>query len=354
MKKIDALKYLTVLSLPVTAAISFTTSGWLTFLPVIYAFGAIPLLELFFKPQPENINEAERELRKQDRWYDYMLYLIVPVQYGFLIWFLFAVSEPGLSTVDLVGRITGMGMLCGVLGINVAHELGHRPKKNEQNMAKALLLTSLYTHFFIEHNRGHHRNVSTLEDPSSARFNEWLPLFWIRSVATGYISAWRLEAQRLKRKGDDVVSLKNEMIRFTAYHILLLVAITVFFGWMTMLYFALAAIMGFLLLETVNYIEHYGLSRKKVSANRYENTMPWHSWNSDHVVGRLLLFELSRHSDHHYRAAKKYQLLDHHENSPQMPTGYPGMMLLAAIPPLWFTIMNKRVRYWRTRSESLA
>jgi alkane 1-monooxygenase len=108
-----------------------------------------------------------------------------------------------------------------------------------------------------------------------------------------------------------------------------------------------AATLGFLLLETVNYIEHYGLARKKVSDHRFEDTQPQHSWNSNHVVGRLMLFELSRHADHHYQPAKKYQTLNHHNNSPQMPTGYPGMMLLAALPPLWFWVMNKRVAFWQ-------
>ena len=115
------------------------------------------------------------------------------------------------------------------------------------------------------------------------------------------------------------------------------------FGWKAMLLFLLAATIGFLLLETVNYIEHYGLRRDKVSEHRYENVQPHHSWNSNHPIGRVLLFELSRHSDHHFEPHRKYQVLKHHEASPQMPTGYPGMMVLSTIPPLWFLVMNKRI-----------
>ena len=348
--KIKALKYLLVFTLPITVAVSFTNQGWLTFLPLLYAFFIIPLLELFFKPDAKNASAAELEIRKADKLYDYLLYAVVPVQYGFLVWFLFAVGDSGLNVWDLAGRISGFGLMCGVLGINVAHELGHRATKHEQLMAKTLLLTSQYMHFFIEHNRGHHKHVSTKEDPSSARKNEILPAFWIRSVFTGYASAWRLENERLRRKKQGLFSLNNEAFRFLLIQLLLLVLIGVLFSVMVLFFYVLAATFGFLLLETVNYIEHYGLQRQKVSEFRYENASPKHSWNSNHVVGRLMLFELSRHSDHHYKASKKYQLLEHHEDSPQMPTGYPGMIILALLPPLWFWVMNKRTEKWGSNS----
>lgn len=332
-----------VFSLPITVAISFLNTGWLTFLPLIYAFCIIPLLELLFKPDALNASQAEVEMRKADKLYDYLLYAVVPVQYGVLVWFLFAVNEPGLSGWDIAGRISGFGLVCGTIGINVGHELGHRVTKHEQFMAKALLLTSQYMHFFIEHNRGHHKHVSTKEDPSSARKNEILPFFWIRSVITGYISAWRLENKRLSRLKQNAFSFKNEMLRFLLIQVSLLVAIGLIFSLKVMLFYMLAAAVGFLMLETVNYIEHYGLQRQKVSEFRYESTSPQHSWNSNHILGRLLLFELSRHSDHHFKAEKKYQVLEHHDDSPQMPTGYPGMMILAFVPPLWFWVMNKRL-----------
>ncbi len=345
--RLHALKYLLVFTLPITVAGSFLNSGWLTFLPLLYAFFAIPLLEMVFKPNPTNANAAELELKKNDRLYDYLLYAIVPVQYAFLGWFLVSVkTEAGLGGLEIAGRITAMGLLCGVFGINVAHELGHRATKQERFLAKALLLTSLYMHFYIEHNRGHHKNVSTPADPSSARKNEALQLFWLRSVFGAYKSAWHLENERVRRKKQPVFSLQNEMIIFSIVQLALLLAVFLVFGATVLLWFFLAAVFGFLLLETVNYIEHYGLARHKVSEFRYENTQPQHSWNSDHVLGRLLLFELSRHSDHHFIASKKYQLLEHHDASPQMPTGYPGMMLLAFLPPVWFWVMNWRVAHW--------
>ena len=348
MKRLHALKYLNVLLLPILGYISFTNTGWLTFTPVIESFVVIPLLELFFKPDQSNLSEAEEAIRAKDRIYDWQLYLMVPVQYILLFVFLTNISDPSLTTIDLIGRISGMGMLCGVIGINVAHELGHRSTWHEQLMAKMLLLTSLYMHFFIEHNKGHHRNVSTKEDPSSARYGEALYFFWVRSVVFAYLSAWKIENERLKKLGKSFFSIQNEMIRFQLIQIGLTVGIGFTFGWIVMGYFILAAVMGFLLLETVNYIEHYGLQRQK-KGDAYERVMPHHSWNSDHIVGRIVLFELSRHSDHHFIASRKYQILRHMDHGAQMPTGYPGMMILATIPPLWFFVMNPRIKEIRSQ-----
>ncbi len=333
-----------VLTLPVTVYISFTQSGIYTFLPLIYAFGIIPFLELFVGPDNSNHTSEQETYLKQDKTYDVLLYLIVPIQYGFLVFFLFSIGEKDLSLIDLMGRISGMGIMCGVLGINVAHELGHRSNKFEQFLAKSLLLTSLYMHFFIEHNRGHHKNVSTPEDPASARYGEVLYAFWIRSVINSYKSAWRLEFQRLRKLGFPKYSLRNEMLQFQLIQIGLVGLVFAFFGLEIMIYFISAATIGFLLLETVNYIEHYGLTRKASKEGRYERVLPAHSWNSDHIMGRLLLFELSRHSDHHYLASRKYQILRHMDNSPQMPTGYPGMMLLTLIPPLWFAVIHRQMK----------
>lgn len=342
-ERLTALKYLNVLILPILAWVSFNGRGWVTFLPLMEAFLIIPLLELAFKPNPENLSKEQEAQRKKDPIYDWQLYIMVPIQFVLLYFFLVSMSEVGLTLVDKIGRVSGMGLLCGVIGINVAHELGHRSTWHEQLMAKCLLLTSLYMHFFIEHNRGHHKNVSTKEDPSSARYGEMLYTFWFRSVIFAYLSAWKLEAKRLRKKGSSPFSWRNEMIQFQLIQVLFTLAIGWVFGWVIMGYFILSATFGFLLLETVNYIEHYGLERKR-NGEVYERVMPTHSWNSDHKMGRIILFELSRHSDHHYIASRKYQILRHMDESPQMPTGYPGMMILAVIPPLWFSVMNPRIK----------
>lgn len=339
-----ALKYLAVLTLPLTVAISFSSTGWWCWLPLIYVFGMLPLLELFIRPSEHNLEEAEEEMVRKDRLYDWLLYAMLPLQFAFVFWFCWQHAAALPDGVSLAGRIVGLGLMCGTMGINVGHELGHRPKAYEQRIAQGLLLSSLYMHFFIEHNRGHHKHVSTPEDPASSRMGEWIFTFWLRSLLGSYFSAWRLEFARMQRLGKARLSFSNQMLQFQLVQLALVAGIGLGFGWEVALYFVGAAFIGALLLETVNYIEHYGLSRSETGKGRYERVMPWHSWNSNHALGRLLLFELSRHSDHHYIASRPYPLLRHFDDAPQMPTGYPGMMLMALIPPLWFAIMNPRVR----------
>jgi len=341
--KLRALKYLTVFTAVATGLISITQHGWLTFATPLYAFFLVPLFELFVPVDEKNLSAAEEEMIKNDPIYDFLVYAIVPLQWSMIILYLFTIQDPTLTALETVGRTLSLGVGCGALGINVAHELGHRVNKNEQVMAKILLLSSLYMHFFIEHNRGHHKNVSTDEDPASSRYGESLYAFIPRSMIMGYISAWKIEAKQMRKEGRSVLSIHNEMIQYQFIQAGLLVAIFLIFGLMPMLYFWIAATIGAISLEIVNYIEHYGLRRKKTGENSYERTMPIHSWNSSHVLGRLMLFELSRHSDHHYKASRKYQVLKHYEEAPQMPTGYPGMMLLSTIPPLWFYVMHKRI-----------
>jgi len=339
-----AFKYFSPLIIYVGSIQAFIGKGWVTFLPLIYAWVVIPLLELFIRPDPSNMAEAEEQLAKNDRIYDYILYLIVFLQVPTLFFFLNSMRDETLTIWDKIGRIGTMGLLCGTFGINVGHELGHRLNKFEQTLAKISLLTSLYMHFYIEHNKGHHKNVATPHDPSSAKYGEPLYFFFFRTIIFSYASAWRIATKDVRKAGKDAFSLHNEMLLFQIIQLAFVALIVMIFGWTITFYFLIAAFIGILLLETVNYIEHYGLQRKEIEQGKYERAMPEHSWNSDHVIGRLMLFELSRHSDHHYLASRKYQVLRHHDDSPQMPTGYPGMMILSTIPPAWFYVMNRRLK----------
>jgi alkane 1-monooxygenase len=337
-------KYASPLIVFTLAWLGFYNTGLVTFAAFFYGFGIVPLLELFIKPNEKNLSAAEEEIAKADKTYDYLLYLIVPVQYVSLFIFLYSLKQEGLTWVDITGRIVSMGFLCGTFGINVGHELGHRVNRFEQFLAKALLLTSQYMHFFVEHNKGHHKNVATHEDPASARLNETIFFFYPRTIFFSYTSAWKIANDEMKKKTLPVLSLKNEMLQAQLIQLASVLLIYFVFGWKITLFYLAAALFGILLLESVNYIEHYGLSRNKTSDGKYERAMPHHSWNSNHIIGRIMLFELSRHSDHHYLASRKYQILRHHNESPQMPTGYPGMMILAHIPPLWFYVMNRKIK----------
>ncbi len=349
---IRALKYASPLAIYALAAIAFTRTGVFTWLPMLYAWVFIPLIELVMRPDIHNLTAAEEELAKKDRAYDWMLYAVVLLQYAALVYFLFTIQQDGLSWWEKTGRIFTMGLLCGTFGINVGHELGHRVNVLEQAMAKALLLTSLYMHFFIEHNKGHHKNVATPQDPSSARYNEPVYTFYFRTIIFSYCSAWKIAIAEVRKKGKHPFSLANEMVQAHLIQGLLLLGIYMFFNAKVLLYFVAAAAIGIILLETVNYIEHYGLQRRPSANGGYERAMPQHSWNSNHLLGRLMLFELSRHSDHHYMASRKYQILKHHDDAPQLPTGYPGSIILALVPPAWFYVMNKKIKRQAAMAQS--
>jgi alkane 1-monooxygenase len=346
--KYKFLKYFLILTIPFLTYLSFTGTGIITYSPIIEAFFIIPFLEFFLKPNDKNFSDAEEEMIKDDKMYDYILYLSIPIVYVLLWIFLNSMQDQTLTFYDRLGRILSMGLICGSFGINIGHELGHRNNIFEQSLSKILLLSSLYMHFFIEHNRGHHKNVSTRDDPSSARYGEMIFIFWLRSIITGYISAWKLELKRLKRFNKNILSINNEMLLFQLIQISFLLIIIYFFGFQITGYYLITALLGVLVLETVNYIEHYGLERKININGKYERIMPYHSWNSNHPMGRIMLFELSRHSDHHFNSLRKYQILKNHENSPEMPTGYPGMMILSLFPPLWFYVMHKKIRSFIT------
>lgn len=337
------LKYLFAYLVPISAFIAIYFGGWWSPLTFVIAFVLLPFFELFVSQSTYNYPKEIEKSKKKDRLFDFLVYLNVPLQWAVIAFFLYRVAFTSLGNWEFAGMILSVGICCGVLGINVAHELGHRRKKYEQWMAKALLLSSLYMHFFIEHNRGHHKNVSTDLDPASSKRNESIYTFYFRSIIGSYLHAWKLENARLRKMGKSIFSLRNEMIRYHIWEGLLVAGIFAFLGAKAGLAFLAVSLGGYLLLESVNYIEHYGLRRKEISPGRYEKTLPRHSWNSNHALGRIFLYELTRHSDHHYLASRKYQVLRHMDEAPQLPTGYPGAILLALIPPVWFKTMNKRI-----------
>jgi alkane 1-monooxygenase len=337
------LKYLAAFSIPLVAFVSISLRGYWVFVTPLYAFVIIPVLEFLFSVNAKNLEKNEAESKLKNSLFDWLLYLNVPLVFGLTFFALNFVVNTHLETYEFIGLTLSVGIVLGVNGINVAHELGHRLFSKERYLGKALLLPSLYMHFYIEHNFGHHLHAATKEDPATARYNQTVYSFWVTSVFRQYYSAWKIQTNLLKINGFNFISFKNDMLWFLFFQIGYLVAILFLFGPIGLLFSIAIAIVGVLLLETVNYIEHYGLLRLKSNSGRYERVAEKHSWNSNHIIGRIVLYELTRHSDHHYKSSKKYQLLDCHEESPQMPFGYPTSMVLAMIPPLWFRIMNKRI-----------
>ncbi len=337
------LVYVLAYTIPALAAVALLRGGAWTLSVPLLVFGLIPLVELLWRGSTTNLDESGEAHARARRVYDWLVFGLVPVQVGLLALFCVQASRGAYSGAEWAGAIFTMGIMCGALGINVGHELGHRRGSFERRLAKVLLGTSLYVHFYIEHNRGHHARVATPEDPASARRGEKLYAFWWRSVTRSFRSAWALETRRLERRGLKRWSWHNEMLRDQTAQVVVLVAVAIALSPVPALAWVGAALVGALMLETVNYIEHYGLERERKESGAWARVQPHHSWNANQPLGRVLLFELTRHSDHHAHPTRPYQLLRHFDDAPQLPTGYPGMMLLAILPPLFFSVMHRRL-----------
>ena len=339
------LKYLFAYTIPVATLVSITSEGFFTYTTLIYAFVIIPVLETIFKEveSKEEYTKSEVQNKLSNIFFDILLYLNIPFVFALLALGLYNLNQFELDLFETVGMVLSLGILLATNAINVGHELGHRKPLIERCLSKLLYLPCLYMHFYIEHNFGHHNNVATPKDPATAKFNQTVYSFWFTSVLGQYISAWRLQLQLLKIKNLGFLSIKNDMLYYTIFELAYLLVIYSFFGFYGLFLAVIIGVLSFLFLETINYIEHYGLLRKKLSNGRYERVTDMHSWNSNHILGRIVLYELTRHSDHHRISVTKYQNLKSIDKSPQLPFGYPTSILLSFIPVLWFKIMNPRV-----------
>ncbi|MBC7749321.1 MAG: alkane 1-monooxygenase [Methylotenera sp.] len=337
------MKYLFAYSIPVIGMIGIYFGGCWTYAALLFAFVMIPLLELVLPIDERNYDTETISKRLHNKFFDVLLLLNVPIVYGAILFSLYRITQHQLPIYEIIGMTLSLGIILGANGINVAHELGHRKTMFEKVMGKILLIPIHYTHFFIEHNHGHHLHVSTPEDPSTAKFNQSLYAFWYQTVTGTYSKAWQIQKKLNKIENRSLLSIKNDMFWFTVIQVTYLLNIYYFFTFTGLFFAIFSGIVGFLLLETINYIEHYGLKRNQLASGRYERVTEKHSWNSNHVLGRIILYELTRHSDHHFKSQKKYQILEYHDVSPEMPYGYPTSMVLSFFPPLWFAVMNKRI-----------
>jgi alkane 1-monooxygenase len=305
-------------------------------------FAIFPLLDLAVGMDARNPPDEVIKWLEQDRYYRWCTYLYLPVQYGGLVFACWLWSHGNLSTLDSIGLALTVAMVSGI-AINTAHELGHKRASLERWLSRVALAQSGYGHFFIEHNRGHHVRVATPEDPASSRLGESFYSFLPRTVLGSLRSAWELEGVRLRRLGSSPWSYRNDILGAWAMTVVLYAALIAVFGVVVLPYLLIQSILGFCLLEVVNYLEHYGLLRQKRDDGRYERTRPEHSWNSNSTASNVLLYHLQRHSDHHANPIRRYQALRHVDDAPQLPTGYAGMIVLAVIPPIWRRVMDHRV-----------
>ena len=335
-------RFLIALTLPASTVVGYLTGN--NFTTLIYGIVVIGLLDLAvgrdrINPPPDALPALERQ-----RFYRAVLYVCAALDLSLIVWGAWIVGRGDLSSVQALGLMLSVGFVTGAQGITFAHELGHARSRFDQMLAKALLTAVCYGHFFIEHNRGHHVRVATPDDPASARLGESFYAFYPRTLAGSWLSAWRLEAERLRRHGLRCLGWRNQMLWFTMLPVLIAAGFGLTWGPSAALLFAVQSWMAFTLLEAVNYVQHYGLSRRRLENGVYERFNRAHSWNASEVLTNSFLIHLQRHSDHHEIPSRPYQALMHYEEAPQLPTGYSGMLLLAFVPPLWFAVMNPRLK----------
>ncbi|MGW2787811.1 alkane 1-monooxygenase [Streptomyces populi] len=307
-----------------------------------FAFALVPLFDLVTGADGKNPPEAAVEHLERDRYYRWCTYLYLPLQFASLVWACAQWSGGGLGIVGSIGLAATTGVVAGV-AINTAHELGHKREQVERRLSRLALAQSCYGHFYVEHNHGHHVRVATPEDPASSRMGESFWAFLPRTVVGGLGSAWSLERRRLQRRGRRTWSRHNDVLSAWALSVAVFGALSTAFGLVVLPCLFLQAVLGIGLLESVNYLEHYGLLRRRRPDGRYERVAPRHSWNSNNTVSNLFLFQLQRHSDHHANPLRRYQTLRHFDEAPQLPAGYAAMIVLAWVPPLWRRVMDRRL-----------
>lgn len=308
-------------------------------LPLFSNFVVAPILDWIIGEDRNNPPEEVVLQLDQDPYYRRLTYLIVPLHFVTLIGTAAYAASRDLSWWAFALLALAAGMTAG-LAINSAHELGHKNSRLEKTLAKLALAVPCYGHFTIEHNRGHHRDVSTPEDPASARMGESIYKFARREIPGALRRAWQVESERLQSRGKPAWHHSNGILQSYALSAAIAAGLIIAFGWVVLPFLLIHHALAYWQLTSANYIEHYGLLRQKLENGRYERCEPHHSWNSNHILSNIVLFHLERHSDHHAHPLRRYQSLRHFEDLPQLPNGYFGMYVLAYVPWLWFRIMD--------------
>jgi alkane 1-monooxygenase len=338
------------LAYPLIALASFggffyTGSELSLFLPLAFFFVLVPLADLVFGNDENNPPEEIVPELEADPYYRYLAWALIPTYFlvlGVSAWF---VGTQALSLLGFAAVAIGGGVFAGT-AITLGHELGHKRSPLDKLLARIVLAVPAYGHFLIEHNRGHHTQVATPEDPATSRMGETIYRFARREMPGALRRAWQLEQQRLERAGKPALSLDNEILQSWGLTALINLALIASFGWIMVPFLAIHHFFAWWQLTSANYIEHYGLLRAKRDNGRYEPCQPKHSWNSNHIVSNLLSLHLERHSDHHANPTRSYQALRHFDDAPELPGGYSAMFLMAYVPRLWFKVMDPKVIDW--------
>lgn len=349
----DGKRYLWLLGLigpglivPLMLALYFTTGSPLACLfPLFYQYVMIPAADAIFKEDRHNPPEAVVPAMSRDPWYKVAIYLPIPLQFLSFFAVCWFIGTQGVPLWAMAALTWSAGLGAGGI-MTLTHELGHRTNKTDRRLAKIGNALIGYGHFNIEHNAGHHVHVATPEDPASARMGESLYRFGARELSGCFKRGWALERRRLERLGKPVYSHHNEILQVYVATAIIAAGLVAAFGWIMVPFLLVHHFIGWTTLTQANYIEHYGLKRQKLENGRYERVQPKHSWNSNHIISNLLVYNLERHSDHHAHPQRPYQALRDHTDIPRLPTGYMGCFALALVPPLWFKIMDPKVMDW--------
>jgi len=336
--------------LPLLAWYVAVTGGWSVLLLPIVTWALFSVMDMVVGRDTANPTQEAEEADLTI--YEWVTLLWAPVQFVMLCALLVYVPQAEhLNTLERIVIFFGVGVITGTIGINYSHELMHQKSAAERWCADALLAMVLYSHFRSEHLLVHHRYVGTPRDTVTARYNEGFHRYYPRVLKEGLISAWGAEAQKLRRGDKPITDAANPFWRYAALQGFMLILAVVLGGFSGLILFLIQAGTAIWQLELVNYVEHYGLSRKHLGDGKYEHVKPHHSWNADHRMSNWLLINLQRHSDHHYKPDRRFPLLRTYSASeaPQLPHGYPLMTVMAMIPPWWRRVMNPRVRDWRAQ-----
>ena len=321
------------------AVSSFGVGNWILFFPLVFYYFFVPLLDFLIGEDTSNPPEASIAALEADAYYRWITYATIPILWIAVIFNCIFLCTCTLTAIEWIATVITTGSVLG-FGLNVSHELGHKLQTLPRKVALFNTALGAYGHFSIEHNRGHHRHVSTPEDPASSKMGENIYQFACREMPGAALRAWRLEADRLQRLGKPVWYFENEILQALCLTALVYGSLISLYGWDMVTVLIPVAIWGAFQLTSANYVEHYGIQRLKTANGNYENCQPHHSWNSNHLVSNLVLFQLQRHSDHHTHPGRSYQSLRDFPELPRLPSGYFGMFFLAYLPPLWYRVMD--------------
>lgn len=355
MRRISKYGYLLVFIIPLSIIGGFYTQNvYSLYLLPFLLFILLPIIDPMVGTDDANYSKVELDSLKEENYYRHILHAWAFFQTLTMCWLVYIFITHEISNHLLVLLLVNTMIMNGGVGITVAHELGHKTNKLDKFLAKLLLVQVFYATFYVEHNRGHHVHVATPNDPATAKKNQSYYAFWKQAVIGGFLSSIKHERERLAQRKQKSNLWTNEVYRLTLFSILyflfsILLAIyfTDLIPYKLIIFLLGQAFLSFSLLEAVDYIEHYGITRKQISEGVYEKVNPAHAWNANFIYSNYLLFQLQRHADHHMYATKKYQLLNAYKESPQLPNGYPAMVILTLLPPLWFKVMNKRLEEWQ-------